>query len=215
VARRFGASMAQAMTPHEALDALSDLPRYEERLEARTAGLTFMLWGFAIAGIFVTYTAAADWLEDNDAAWALAALWVPWVAAGSAFTAMLWTSHAITLRRDPAKEHGMRISLVITLLFLVLAAGVFGILDVLLGVEWTINSLMAVASGLCAALLGVWQRKQWGPGARNLIVAGLGMLAAGLTIGLTGVGPTAAGLLAASAVGTAWMVAGACTYRSG
>lgn len=207
--------MAQAMTPHDALHALNDLPRYEERLEARTAGLTFMLWGFAIAGIFVTYTAAADWLESNDASWALAVLWVPWVAAGSAFVALLWTSHAITLRRRPARAHGIRFSVMVTLLFLVLAGVVFGVLDVLIGVEWTINSLMAVASGLCAAILGLWQRKDWGHGARNLIVAGVAMVVSGLSIGLSGVGPTAAGLMAASSVGAAWLIAGACTYRSG
>ena len=35
--------MAQAMTAEDALHALRDLPRYEERLSARTGGLTFMI----------------------------------------------------------------------------------------------------------------------------------------------------------------------------
>lgn len=203
------------MTPHDALNALRDLPRYEERLEARTAGLTFMVWGIAIAGIFVTYTAAAHWLQAHGASWALAGLWVPWVVAGSTFSALLWSSHAITLRRSPRAGPGVRLSIAVTALFLVLAAVVFGLLDVLLGVEWTVNSLMAIASGLCAGTLGIWQRKAWGHGARHLGVAGIAMVVAGLTIGLTGVPATPAGLLAAAAVGAAWLIAGACTYRAG
>lgn len=207
--------MAHAMTPHDALHALSDLPHYEERLEARTGGLTCMLWGLAVAGIFMTYTAATDLIEQAEMYWAFSLLWVPWVVAGSALSGMLWRSNAITLRKPTEARAGYVISVVTTLAFIGFAAALFLALDVLAGLEWTIHSFMTVASGLMALFLATWQRRAWGPGARNLAVAGALMVLAGAAIGLSGVGDTGAGLLAASAAGAAWFGAGIVTYRMG
>lgn len=209
------APAASDMTARDALHALGDLPRYEERLSMRTGGLTCMVWGIATAGIFMTYAAASDLLEANEAYWGFALLWIPWVVAGSWASAALWRSQAVTLRRDPGTASGIRISVVITLLYLVVAAGLFGALDVLAGVEWTVHSLMAVASGLCAFAVGVWQRSRWGAGARNLIVAGVAMAAGAVLLGLSSMGETASGLAAASLVGVGWFAAGVVTYRAG
>lgn len=207
--------MAHAMTPHDALHALSDLPHYEEGLEARTGGLTCMLWGLAIAGIFMTYAAAADLLEQAEAYWAFTLLWVPWVVAGSALSGMLWRSNAITLRKPGEAGPGYRISVVTTLAFIGFAAALFFGLDVLAGLEWTMHSVMTVASGLMALLLATWQRRSWGPGARNVAIAGVLMVLAGVGLGLSGVGDEGAGLLASATTGVAWFGAGIATYRMG
>lgn len=207
--------MAHAMTPDDALAALRELPRYEERLAARTGGLTFMMWGLAVAGIFLTYSAAGDWLVRNRAEWAFALLWVPWVAAGSALTALLWTSHAVTLRQPPEAAPGLRLSLAVTALFVVLAGAVFVAVDRFAGAAWTAHSLMLTASGLCAAILGAWQRRTWGPAARTLLAAGAAMALGGVVLGAAGVHEEAAGLLAAAIAGTSWMAAGAVAYRMG
>lgn len=207
--------MAHAMTPHDALRALSDLPHYEERLEVRTGGLTCMLWGLAIAGIFMTYTAAADLLEQAEADWAFSLLWVPWVLAGSALSGLLWRSNAIALRRPVDGRPGYVISAVTTLAYIAFAALLFLGLDVLAGLEWTVHSVMTVASGLMALLLATWQRRAWGPGARNVAVAGVAMVLAGIALGLSGVGDTGAGLLASAVTGVAWFGAGIATYRLG
>lgn len=209
------ATRAPPMTARDALAALGDLPRYEESLNARTGGLTLMLWGLATAGIFLTYAAAARPIERADAHWAFALLWMPWVAAGSWATALLWRHLAVTLRRDPDTRSGVRLSVLITLLFIALAAALFGGLDVVAGVEWTVHSLMAMASGLCALLVGVWQRRAWGVGGRNLAVAGLAMVAAAVALGLSGLGDAGSGLVAAAVVGSGWFAAGVATYCSG
>ena len=203
------------MSPRDALSALADLPRYEERLEMRTGGLTCMVWGLAIAGIFVTYAAAADVLEAHEAYWAFGLLWIPWVVAGSVASATLWRSHAITLRRDADARQGWKVSGAITLAFLAVAAGLFVALDLVAGVEWTVHSIMALASGVMAVALGLVTWRHWGAGSRHLLVAGAVILAGAFALGLSGIGEDASGLLAAALTGTAWFAAGLATYRKG
>lgn len=207
--------MAQAMTAQDALHALRDLPRYEERLTARAGGLTFMLWGLATAGIFTTYAAAAEPLEARGAYWAFGVLWVPWTAAGIAASAALWSSHAVTMRRAPGAREGLRQSLLFTFGFLALAAALFAVLDLWAGVEWDVNGVLAVASGLFAILVGLLQRKAWGPGARNVAVAGACMVLAGVALGVSGTGGAAAAFTAAAVVGSGWFLAGVATYARG
>jgi hypothetical protein len=203
------------MTPRDALHALGDLPRYEERLEMRTGGLTLMVWGLAIAGIFMTYAAAGPWLEGLGAYWGFSLLWVPWVVAGSVASSTLWRSHAITLRREPDGRKGWLTSLVLSGAFLIVAAVLFVALDVGGVFEWTIHSIMAMSSGVLALGMGLAMRRHWGAGARNLVLAGLAILAGAIAIGLSGVGETASGLLAATLTGAGWFTAGLATYTKG
>jgi hypothetical protein len=207
--------MAEAMTPRDALRALDSLPRYEEALTARTGGLTFMLWGFVNAGIFLTYAAASDWVDAHEAYWLMSVLWMPWVAGGIAASGALWRSHAVTLRRRPGTREGLRRALLFTLLFLVIGGALFFALDVLAGVEWSIHAIMTLASGLFAMILGAWQRRDWGAGSRNIVAAGCAMVAAGLALALSPAGDTVAGLLAAGMVGLGWFLAGVATYVQG
>lgn len=209
------AQHASAMTPQDALRALGDLPRYEETLTARTGGLTSMLWGLVGAGIFLTYSTASDLIETAGAYWAFALLWIPWVAAGIAFTGALWSNHAVSLRRDPQLGRGLGFSLGLVAFFLGMAVVLFFVLDVLAGVEWTIHSLMTIVNGLFAVGLGAFQARHRHSGAKWVMAAGAIMLLAGLAIGARGLSDDAAALLGAAATASAWFGAGALTYRLG
>jgi hypothetical protein len=203
------------MTARDALHALGDLPRYEESLTAKAGGMTSMVWGIAGAGIFMTYLAAGDWLEQQEAYWGLALLWVPWVAAGIALTGSIWISHAVSLRSDPKTGKGLAKSMGFTLLFLAIAAGLFLGLDVLAGVEWTVNSIMTLANGLFALAMAAFQLRGKQCGAGSVVAAGAVMVAAGIALGLADVGNVPSGLIGAAVVGGALFTAGLVTYRQG
>lgn len=205
-----------AMTPHDALHALRDLPRYEERLTARANGLTGMVWALATAGIFLTYGTADPFLEDAGHTWAFAFLWMPWVLAGVATTGAIWHSLAISLKRDPGAAKGLATSGIGIGLFLVLAAGLFYGLDALADVEWTTSAIMTMANGLFAATFAFILQRRY-PACRPgpLVVAGVVMLLAGAGIGLAGVESAAAALLGAFAAGTSWFGAGLHAYVKG
>lgn len=206
---------ASDMTARDALRALGDLPRYEENLTAKAGGMTSMVWGLAAAGIFLTYLAAGDWLEEMRAYWAFALLWIPWVAAGIALSGAIWVSHAVSLRSDPKTGQGLAKSLAFTGLFLAIAAALFLGLDVLAGVEWTVHSLMTVANGLFALAMAGVQMRAKACGAGNVAAAGAMMLAAGIALGLAGASDVVSGLLGATVVGLGWFAAGVLTYRQG
>lgn len=203
------------MTPQQALDALGDLPHYEESLTARTGGLTSMLWGLVGAAIFLTYATASDLVQRHEAYWAYAVLWVPWVAAGIAFTGGLWNNHAVSLRRDPHLLRGLGFSLKLVAFFLAVAGLMFLALEVLAGVEWTVHSLMTVVNGLFAFGLGTVQLRHRHAGARWVMAAGFAMVAAGLAIGASGLDDDVAALGGAAATATSWFTAGAITYHQG
>lgn len=204
-----------APSAHDALAALNDLPRYEETLTSRTGGLTSMLWGLVGAGIFLTYATASDLIEANGVHWVYALLWMPWVAAGIAFTGALWTNHAVSLRRDPHVMRGLRFSLTLVAFFLAMAGLLYLALDLLAGVEWTVHALMTVVNGLFAFGLGAVQVRQRHAGGRWVVAAGFAMVASGLAIGAAGFGDDAAALAGAAATATAWIAAGGITYRQG
>lgn len=207
--------MADAMTPRDALAALTDLPHYEERLTARTAGLTSMVWGIGGAAIFLTYATASDLIEARQVYWLYALLWMPWVAAGIATTGALWRSQSLSLRRNPAMAKGFTLSLGYTLLFLVLAGTAFVGLQLVGNAQWTTHSVMAVANGLFGVALGFHQMRTRSCGGRAILVAGVAMLVGGAALGMSGLGDDASALLGAALIGAAWFTAGLVTYRQG
>lgn len=48
-------AMNETLTPQEAARVLTKARSWEDALEGRTAGITWMIWGIATPGIFVTY----------------------------------------------------------------------------------------------------------------------------------------------------------------
>lgn len=93
-------AMSETLTPQEAARALTKAQSWEDALHARTAGLTWMVWGLATPATFLTYAfvaVLAD-LEGFDPPWWVwNVLWMPWVAAGVTATVALWKSAALAL----------------------------------------------------------------------------------------------------------------------
>lgn len=208
-------STEPAMTPTQAAEVLRDLEVHEQRLDRRTGGLTTMLWGLVSAGIFLTYNAAAAWIEAHEVHWLFSLLWMPWVAAGIGITNALWANLSLSLRREPQTRQGTLVSLLMTGVFLALAAGVFLALDILAGIAWTVNSLMTIVNGLFAAAVAIMVHRLWGFLDASLLVAAGAMVAAGIALGAADVSYGASGLLGALVTGTGWIAAGAATYRRG
>lgn len=93
-------AMSEPLTPQEAARALSKAQSWEDALHARTAGLTWMVWGIVTPAVFLTYgfVAVVGELERADPPWWLwNVLWVPWIAAGVTATVALWRSAALAV----------------------------------------------------------------------------------------------------------------------
>lgn len=123
-AARAGTEGEPPLSPEEAEQAIARLEGFAEPLEARTGGITWMVWGVVTAGIFVTYEAAFPAVAGNPLAWVL---WTPWVAAGVAVTRALWNSVALALDwpDDPAdrRRQSMVMGLIILAFFVLAIVG--------------------------------------------------------------------------------------------
>ncbi|MEA3200704.1 MAG: hypothetical protein QOE90_2132 [Thermoplasmata archaeon] len=100
------------MSPLDAARVLAKARDYEEDLRARTAGITWMIWGFATCGIFLTY----GFFSVADAqGWWTSFLWAPWIAAGILATNALWRSASLampSLRTLDARSFWLRFALI-------------------------------------------------------------------------------------------------------
>lgn len=94
-------TMTESLTPEEAARVLATAARYEDSLQRRTEGLTWMIWGLATPGIFVTYAFASVLAGPG---WWMGLLWVPWVVGGVLATSALWRSAALASPRLHAAQ---------------------------------------------------------------------------------------------------------------
>lgn len=206
------------MSAHEAAGLLTEIDGYEEELTARTAGLTWILWGIAIPGLFISYNAAGHWIFDHGGPeWIQGILWMPWIAGASLATNWLWKLNAVTLGLDHSSEESWLASAGFTALFFLLAGGVFGALK-LAGVGFGPNGWMVLTTGVFTLALGAVYRWQGWPGWREAIAAGVAVLAGGIPIALAPVtfAPTVAfGFASAALVGVAYVGAGIALYLRG
>lgn len=85
-------TMTEAMTAREAARALVDASRYEGALAERTAGITWMVWGIATPGVFMTYAFAS---VLGGSGWWMSVLWIPWILMAVVTTVSLWRSAAL------------------------------------------------------------------------------------------------------------------------
>ena len=188
----------------EALAALADIPRYEERLTSRAAGLTLMVWGLAVPGIFLTYNLAAHAMPHGP--W-FALLWLPWVAAAIAVNGAIWHGQAISLRRDPETGKGLAIAVGFTAGFFALMAVAFFLAHYVFEVTWDVNAIMMVVTGAFAVVVGVVHRglRTCGP---PTIAAGVALTLLGLAVALSGLSLHATAFIGAAASGLAWFLPG-------
>ena len=92
-------TIAETLTPQDAARALEEGSGFVGALAERTAGLTWMIWGIATPGVFLTY---AFFGALDAGGWWLGLAWVPWVLMAILATAMLWRSAALAV---PALAH--------------------------------------------------------------------------------------------------------------
>lgn len=186
--------MAQApestLTPQAAIETLRTLEAYEERLTLKAAGLTTMIWGIAVPGIFMTYIGVGGWLEAHGLEWVYSLLWVPWIVTATVATGGIWNAHAISVRQSPNdKDHSWLLTGLFVLIFFAIALVVLG-LERAFQLELDSSTVATFAGGGLTAAIGLlWSVKKWTGGAL-MVAAGFVIfgVAAGMAfLGLEGV----------------------------
>lgn len=204
-----------SMSARDAVGMLADLEGYEESLTARTAGITWMIWGTAVPGIFTTYGAATVWLETTSFAWILSSLWIPWIAGASLATNWLWKATAVTLDWDASSKQGWGYAVGFTLAFFALAGAIW-LASQALGTTLGTNAWMLLAGGLLTIAIGLVYRRQRIPGPSEAVLGGLVLSAAALGLAAASLEPPAfAGLVSAGLVGLVYYTMGIRLYRRG
>lgn len=84
--------MNDTLTPQDAAQAFARANQWEDRIVHRTEGMTWMVWGLATAGIWVTLTAMS---RGPMSLLPMTLSWSAWVLAGFALTYSLWRSAAL------------------------------------------------------------------------------------------------------------------------
>lgn len=82
------------VTRRTVAQAIDELERFPDALQRRTRGLTWMLWGLVLPGIYLTYSYAGSTMLSGASfspVWFFV-LWIPWVGLGILATAALWRS---------------------------------------------------------------------------------------------------------------------------
>jgi hypothetical protein len=119
----------EALTLKGALQTITRMEGLEVGLFRRTEGITHILWGFVVAGLFFSYFSLGARFPESGALWG-PFLWIPWVAAGVASTAVVWRSAHLAARVPTSPKEGMKDALpymAVFLLVMFLGFMVFGI----------------------------------------------------------------------------------------
>lgn len=200
------------LTSREALDELGSLEHLHAALEKRATGITWFIWGLAVAGIFVTYNffGVLTELEPDVPPIVFALAWVPWTILGILTTAVLWRSVGLVVPSNLSRR-----DLVLGLiLFLALIPGGIFLMQAL-DVPWVEPAVSLGVVGAVYLLVGAFgwacsdQSERWAwyiLGAAYVLATVVGSVAIGdnrdlgyavfsfLAPGLVLVGQTLAGL---------------------
>lgn len=146
------AAETATMTGREALEELGSLENLHSALAKRATGITWLVWGIAIGGLFVTYNflGVLTALEDDvihPAAFSVA--WAPWVAMGLVTTILLWRSVGLVVPSNVSRRE-----LVIgVILFLVLIPGGIFLVEAM-GAPWVEPAIALAVTGGVYVLMG-------------------------------------------------------------
>lgn len=163
----------------ESLRLIGRAIAHETSLRSRTEGLTWMAWGVVLAAIFLMYAASGPLSEDAATRAWLTLLWVPWVLAGAAFTAVLWRTAALG-RPLPRPAAGWRV----TALWIGAIVAAFGALSLAPSLP-NPESGPVVAVGLAWLLMGAPNLFRATPeGRRAVLVIGGATALAGVALAL-------------------------------
>ncbi|WP_323174075.1 hypothetical protein [Natrialba sp. PRR66] len=195
------------LPPLEAVQALTEIEGYDEKLTARTFGLTLMVFAFAIAAIPISYTAADPWLTAHEyGSVVLSVLWLPWIVAAVAVTSALWTTHSVSLGRNSTTADNWLLGAGFTIAFVLIATAVL----VALGPNSNTFIAMGISGGLFTVLLGIifsriYQAK-WV--LLPLVVAGTGIVLGNIVLSTVDLTPIGAGFTTGFLQGAAYFITG-------
>ncbi|ELZ05256.1 hypothetical protein [Natrialba asiatica] len=195
------------LPPIEAVQALTEIEGYDEKLTARTFGLTLMVFAFAIAAIPISYAAADPWLTAHEyGSVVLSVLWLPWIAAAVAVTSAIWTTHSISLGRNSTTGNDWLLGAGFTIVFFLIATAVLAAL----GSSSNIFIAMGISGGLFTVLLGVVfsriYRAKWV--LLPLVVAGTGIVLGNIFLSTVDLMPIGAGFTTGFLQGAAYFITG-------
>ncbi len=143
--------MTEELSAGEAARVLDELGGYEETVSTKMMGVTWMIWGIAIPGIFLTYGTGASWASQAGLGWLSAVFWVPWIAAAAFATRSLWRTLALAFSWDE-EDASWITTVVYTGVFFFLAGGLW-----FTGLIQETNMLMLATTGLLTMLLGLFE----------------------------------------------------------
>lgn len=183
------------LTPQEAVEHIERVDQLHEALEQRTSGITWMIWGIAVAAIFVSYSYVGVVAEVYDPAAASlnSWLWLPWVLLAVVATRQLWHSAGLVLEID---TDGFDLEGLATgAIFMGLSfGGIFAVQE--LGVPLLEPAIVLLAIGVATGLVGVLGLTTTSSFERRIATAG-GILLVAVALGTTALVPS-------GGIGYAW-----------
>ncbi|SFS97591.1 hypothetical protein [Halostagnicola kamekurae] len=195
------------LPPIEAVQALTEIEGYDERLTARTFGLTLMVFAFAITAIPISYAAADPWLTGYEyGSFVLSVLWLPWIGAAVAVTSAIWTTHSISLGETTRTGYNWLLGVGFTLMFFLIAV----VVSIVLGSNGNVFIAMGISGGVFTVFLGAifsyMYRAKWI--LIPLVVAGTVIVLGNIALSTVGLTPVGAGFTTGFLQGTAYFITG-------
>ncbi|HEX9815368.1 MAG TPA: hypothetical protein VGB18_00190 [Candidatus Thermoplasmatota archaeon] len=216
----YGGSMAagngEPLTVRGALQTITKLEGLEVGLFQRTEGITNIVWGLVVAGMFFAYQALGSAFPATGPYWG-PVLWIPWIGAGVFATAIVWRSAHLSANVPFDKTHSRREGFVymgvfVTVMFL--GFMVFGIFLADEGLRLREPGYMMGLMSLAILIVSLFIRKRATPVARRMhfIVGSIGIIATILLALLSPADNSAYFLQTVAGVillGGGWLVSGA------
>lgn len=200
------------MEPKDAAKALLAMEHHEETLTARASGLTSMVWGIAVAAIFLGYQTLSGWAELNGAEWLDFVLWAPWVIMGTIVTKKIWASQSVNLSADEFKQ-GSSTAMKACFGVGIAAAALTILMAVVIDVAWNTHVVMLLVTAFMAAASAALQWKFLPQPA--FFVAAIAASVIAVIMGTQGWDWEPSGFVAALAGGLTWFIPGYLTYARG
>ncbi|MGB1697670.1 MAG: hypothetical protein ACPHK8_04665 [Thermoplasmatota archaeon] len=200
------------MEAKEAASVLLQMEHHEESLTARASGLTSMVWGLAVAAIFLGYQTLSGWAETNGAEWLDGFLWAPWVLMAVVLTRLIWNTLRVHVDPELAREGSRRAAIACGGVGLA-AAALTILFTLVLQLDWNTHVVMLMVTAFMAAASAALQWKFLPqPAFFAAAAAGVGVA---LWMGVQEWAWEPAGFTAALTAGLMWFVPGYITYRRG
>lgn len=210
------AGNGEPLTVRGALQTITKLEGLEQGLFQRTEGITNIVWGLVVAGMFFAYQALGSAFPETGSYWG-PVLWIPWIAAGVFSTIVVWRSAHLAVNQPFDKTDGRREGLVymgvfITVMFLGFI--VFGIFLADDGLRLREPGYMMGLMSLAIIIVTFFIRNRATKAARraHVVVGSLGILAT-ILLGVFSPADASAYFLqtvaGAIVLGGGWLVSGA------